>query len=139
MNEIEELDSEAYEIMNNSFLKESKQKDVVNFLFFHGVRNLKLTTCKIIDSFKQAKSKQLNPIVAKQLKLFIEPYIKFLVFLKLVHRKGISGSFISEEIEKFRDIAKKTSFLCSTEEELKYDNIDQNEFKKLFKSIRDNL
>ena len=125
--------------MDKAFLKKSRQENVFNFLFFHGVRNLKLTTYKIVESFKQAKAKELNPLVAKQLKIFIEPYIKFLMFLKVIRQTNMSKIVISEELEKFRDIAKKTSFLCDTSEELKYDNIDRDEFKKLLKSIRDSL
>jgi len=138
LGEIQDFFSEVYLEFNNSFLKKSKNEDITNFLFYHSARNLKLTTIKVIDSFKLAKVKALNPKVAKQLKSFIEPLIKFLMFLKLMKQESFPKiDMLSEELEKFRSIAKEKHFLCNLDEELKYDEITHKKFRNLMDSIRE--
>ncbi|KKK40769.1 hypothetical protein LCGC14_0519440 [marine sediment metagenome] len=138
LSEIQDFLSEVYLDFNNSFLKKSKNEDITNFLFYHSTRNLRLTTIKVIDSFKLAKVKALNPKVARQLRSFIEPLIKFLMFLKLMKQETLPKiDMLSEELEKFRSIAKENDFLCNIDEELKYDKITHKEFRSLMDSIRE--
>ena len=138
LNEIQDFYSEVYLEFNNSFLKKLENENIINFLFYHSTRNLKLTTNKVIDCFKLAKVKKLNPKVARQLKSFIEPLIKFLIFLKLMKQETLPKiDILSEELEKFRSIAKENNFLCSLDEELKYDKITHKEFRNLMDSIRE--
>ena len=58
---MEKLNLEAYEKIDETFLKVNTQEDMSNFLYFHSIRNLRLSTLKIIDQFKLAKAKKLNP------------------------------------------------------------------------------
>lgn len=138
LGEVEKLNQNAYDKMDETFLKVSKQEDMSNFLYFHSIRNLRLATLKIIDQFKLAKAKKLNPAVAKNLKLFINYYVKFLFFLKIVPKESFPKiSLISKELEKFRTSARDYSFLCSTDEELRYDKIKHKDFRELIKSLKD--
>ena len=138
LDEVQDYFSEAYIGFNNSFLKKSKNEDITNFLFYHSARNLKLTTIKVIDSFRLAKIKALNPKVARQLKSFIGPLIKFLIFLKLMKQENFPKiDLLSEELEEFRNVAKQNGFLCSLDEELKYDKITHKEFRDLMDSMRE--
>jgi len=138
LDEIQDLISEVYIEFNNSFLKKSKNEDITNFLFYHSARNLKITTYKVIDSFKLAKVNALNPLVTKRLKNFIEPLIKFLIFLKLMKQETFPKiDLLSEELEEFRNVAKENDFLCSFDEELKYDKITHKEFRDLMNSMRE--
>lgn len=136
LSEIEELSTETSKNIKESFLKGSKDQNITNFLYYHSVRNLRLTTYKIIDSFKLAKAKALNPTVARQLRNFLESYIKFLLFLKLLKQETFPQvELLSEELEKFRDIAKQNNFLCSLHDELKYDKITHKDFRELMNSM----
>lgn len=138
LDEVEKISSNAYEKSKVEFPKLSRNDNITNFLFYHNMRNLKLTTYKIIDSFRLAKEKALNPVVAKNLKKFLEPYFKFLIFLKLIKQSGVLEiDLLSEELEKFRNTAQKYGFLCSLDEELKYDEITHKEFRELMKSMLD--
>ncbi len=138
LNEVEKLNEDAYEKMDETFLKVNKQEDMSNFLFFHSIRNLRLTTLKIIDQFKLAKAKKLNPSIAKKLKQFINSYVKFLFFLKVIQEETFPKiDLISKELEKFRLSAKEYSFLCNTNEELKYDQIKHRDFRELINSLKD--
>ncbi|MHA1241499.1 MAG: hypothetical protein ACTSQU_12040 [Promethearchaeota archaeon] len=136
LDEIEALSTETFKNMKESFLKGSKNENITNFLYFHSVRNLRLTTYKIIDSFKMAESRALNPVVARQLKAFIEPFYKFLFFLKILKQETFPKvELLSEELEKFRETAKQSNFLCSLHDELKYDKITHKEFRDLMNSM----
>ncbi len=138
LGEVEKLNLEAYEKIDETFLKANKQEDMSNFLYFHSIRNLRLTTLKIIDQFKLAKAQLLNPIVAKNLKQFINFYVKFLFFLKIIQEETFPKvDLISKELEKFRTSAKEYSFLCNTNEELRYDNIKHKDFRELINSLKD--
>ena len=138
LDEIQDFFTEVYHDFNNSFRKKSENEDITNFLIYHSTRNLRLTTIKVIDSFRLAKVKALNPKVARQLKSFIEPLIRFLIFLKLMKQETFPKiDMLSEELEKFRSIAKEKDFLCNLNEELKYDKITHKEFRNLMNSIRD--
>ena len=138
LGEVEKLNLEAYEKMDETFLKVNKQEDMSNFLYFHSIRNLRLTTLKIIDQFKLAKAKKLNPVIAKNLKKFINFYVKFLFFLKIIQEETFPKiDLISKELQKFRNSAKKYSFLCNTNEELRYDKIKHKDFRELINSLRD--
>ena len=44
---------------------------------------------------------------------------------------------LSEELEEFRNVAKENDFLCSLDEELKYDKITHDEFRDLMNSMRE--
>jgi len=136
--EIEKLNLEAYEKMDETFLKVNKQEDISNFLYFHSIRNLRLTTLKIIDQFKLAKAKKLNPVIAKNLKHFINFYVKFLFFLRIIQEETFPKiDLISKELEKFRTSAREYSFLCDTHEELRYDKIKHKDFRELINSLKD--
>ncbi len=138
LGEVEKLNLEAYEKLDETFLKVNKQEDMSNFLYFHSLRNLRLTTLKIIDQFRLAKAKKLNPSVAKNLSVFINFYVKFLFFLKIIREKTFPKvDLISKELEKFRNSAKEYSFLCNTNEELRYDNIKHKDFRELINSLKD--
>lgn len=138
LSEVEKLSEEAYEKMDETFLKVNKQEDMSNFLFFHSIRNLRLTTLKITDQFKLAKARKLNPLVAKNLKQFINFYVKFLFFLRVIQEETFPKiDLISKELEKFRTVAREYSFLCNTNEELKYDQIKHKDFRELINSLRD--
>lgn len=138
LNEVEKLNLEAYEKMDESFLKVDSHEDTSNFLYYHSIRNLRLTTMKIIDQFKLAKAKKLNPKVAKNLKQFINFYVKFLFFLKIIKEETFPKiNIISKELEEFRSSARKYSFLCDTNEELRYDKIKFKDFRDLINSLKD--
>ncbi len=138
LGEVEKLNLEAFEKMDKTFLKVNVEEDMSNFLYFHSIRNLRLTTLKIVDQFKLAKAKQLNPIVAKNLKQFINSYVKFLFFLKIIQEETFPKiDLISNQLEKFRTSARESSFLCNTSEELKYDKIKHKDFRDLINSLRD--
>jgi len=138
LGEVEKLNIEAIEKMEETFLKVNTQEDMSNFLYFHSIRNLRLSTLKIIDQFKLAKAKKLNPSVAKNLKQFINFYVKFLFFLKIIQEETFPKiDLISKELEKFRTSAKEYSFLCNTNEELRYDKIKHKDFRELIKSLKD--
>jgi hypothetical protein len=137
LHDVEKLSEEAYEQLDRTFLKVTIQEDMSNFLFFHSIRNLRLTTLKIIDQFKLAKEQKLNPLIAKNLKQFINPYVKFLFFLRVIQDETFPKiDLISNELEKFRESAKQYSFLCSTDEELEYDKITHKEFRELINSLK---
>ena len=138
LDEVEKLNRGAYEKIDETFLKVNTQEDLSNFLYFHSIRNLRLTTLKIFDQFKLAKAKQLNPIVAKNLKQFINLYVKFLFFLKIIQEETFPKiGLISKELEKFRNSAREYSFLCNTHEELRYDKIKHKDFRELINSLKD--
>ena len=138
LGEVEKLNLEAYEKIDETFLKVNTQEDMSNFLYFHSIRNLRLSTLKIIDQFKLAKAKKLNPIVAKNLKQFLNFYIKFLFFLKVIQEETFPKlDLISKALERFRISAREHSFLCNTNEELKYDKIKHKDFRDLIKSLKD--
>ncbi len=138
LGEVEKLNLEAFEKIDETFLKVDKQEDISNFLYFHSIRNLRLTTLKIIDQFKLAKAKKLNPLVAKNLKKFISFYVKFLFFLRVIQEETFPKiDLISKELEKFRTSAREFSFLCNTHEELRYDKIKHKDFRELINSLKD--
>lgn len=138
LDEVEDLSTETFKNIKESFLEGSKNEKITNFLYYHSVRNLRLTSYKIIDSFKLAKVKALNPLVARQLRNFIEPYIKFLLFLKILKQETFPKvELLSEELEKFRDNARQNNFLCSLNDELKYDKITHKEFRDLMNSMKE--
>jgi len=138
LGEVEKLNLEAFEKIDETFLKVDKQEDISNFLYFHSIRNLRLTTLKIIDQFKLAKAKKLNPLVAKNLKKFISFYVKFLFFLRVIQEETFPKiDLISKELEKFRTSAREYSFLCDTHEELRYDKIKHKDFRELINSLKD--
>lgn len=138
LDEVERISSDTYENFKEGFSSLPRNDNIANFLLYHNIRNLKLTTYKIIDSFKIAKEKALNPLVAKNLRKFIEPYFRFLLFLKLIKQSGVLEiDLLSGELEKFRDIAESYGFLCSLNEELKYDKITHKEFRELMDSMSD--
>jgi len=138
LGEVEKLNQNAYDRMDETFLKVSKQEDTSNFLYFHSIRNLRLATLKIIDQFKLAKAKNLNPAVAKNLKQFITFYVKFLFFLRIVPEEPFPKmNLLSKELEKFRTSAREYSFLCNTDEELRYDKIKHKDFRELINSLKD--
>jgi len=137
LGEIEKFSTEAYEKMDENYLKVNNEEDMSNFLYFHSIRNLRLTTLKIIDQFKLAKAKKLNPLVAKNLKKFISFYIKFLFFLRIIQEETFPRiDLISKELQKFRSSAKEYSFLCNTNEELRYEKIKHKDFRELINSLK---
>ena len=65
-------------------------------------------------------------------------YVKFLFFLKIIQEETFPKiSFISRELEKFRTSARDYSFLCNTDEELRYDKIKHKDFRELINSLKD--
>jgi len=139
LDDVKNLNESAFNRLDKNFLEKSKEDSAYNFLFYHSIRNLRLSLLKIIDQFKQAKAKQLNPLIAAQLKEFIKYFMGFFIFLKRIHQKELYGiDILSDELEKFRNKTREYSFLCNTEEEFRYDNIPEEEFESLFKSIREN-
>ena len=138
LSEVEKLSEETYEKMDEKFLKVNQEENISNFLFFHSIRNLRLITLKIIDQFKLAKAKKLNPLVAKNLKKFINFYVKFLFFLRVIQEETFPKiDLISKELEIFRTSAREYSFLCNTNEELKYDQIKHKDFRELINSLKE--
>ena len=138
LGEVEKLNIEAFEKMEETFLKVNTQEDMSNFLYFHSIRNLRLSTLKIIDQFKLAKAKKLNPSIAKNLKQFINFYVKFLFFLKIIQEETFPKiSLLSKELKKFRTSAREYTFLCNTNEELRYDKIKHKDFRELIHSLKD--
>ncbi len=139
LDDVKNLNESAFNRLDRNFLEKSKEDSASNFLFYHSIRNLKLSLLKIIDRFKQAKAKQLNPLIAMQLKEFIKYFMGFLIFLKRIQQKELYGiDILSDELERFRNKTREYLFLCNTDEEFRYDNIPEEEFERLFKSIQEN-
>lgn len=132
------MNDSAFIILKKNFLEKTDKESIYNFLFYHCIRNLKITLLKIINRFKQAKLKQLNPLIARQLKSFLESFSNFLTFLKTIELKETDKiEIMSERLEEFRDKAEESSFLCGIEEEFYYDEIGEDEIEKIFKMVQE--
>jgi len=133
-----ELNEKAFERFDRDFSKGTHERDVFNFIYYHRLRNLRLTLLKIIDRLQDAKTRNLNPTVAKNLKGFMKPLSRFINSVEKVRIGEFSKTTeLSEELESFRGEAEKYEFLCDLDEEIRYDKISKDDFKKLLMSIRD--
>ena len=138
LNKILDLHEKAFKKFDNDFSKGIQERDISNFIYYHSVRNIKLALLKIGDSLKEAKERELNPAVAKDLKGFIKPLKRFINAVERVKpEKLLKVMDLSEKLESFRDEAEKFNFLCNLEEEIQYDKLSEEDFKELLSSIRD--
>ncbi len=131
------IEADALNILCIDPLTKTEEQSSINFSVYHYARNIKVSILKTIDQFRVAKKKALNPLVAKQLKIFIDPLIDSIIFLRNLLKTGsIDNEVLKNKFEQFLNKAEETSFLCSTSEELRYGDIKTREFRDFVASIR---